>query len=204
MDSIPLRHEHVAGAKLFADRHDMIRGLGLPTGAVIAEIGVEYGNFSERLIDTLRPSQFWAFDVFDLHTIPGRPHARVLGADTHDGYYRKRIGKRTDTDVRVVVGDSSTKLAQIPDSFFDMIYVDGDHRLQGVINDAKQSVRAVKPQGILIFNDYIMFDHIANMPYGVVPVVNDLCVNHGWEVIAFAFQSGMFCDIALKRRDTGR
>ena len=65
--------------------------------------------------------------------------------------------------------------------------------------DAFASISKLKKNGILIFNDYIMHDHIANYPYGIVQVVNELCVNHDWKITALALESQMFCDVALER-----
>jgi hypothetical protein len=35
--------------------------------------------------------------------------------------------------------------------------------------------------------------------YGVVPVVNELCVSGAWRVEAFCFSPNMHCDIKLAR-----
>ena len=44
----------------------------------------------------------------------------------------------------------------------------------------------------------MMFDH-NNYTYGIVPVVNDLAVNHGWDVVGFAINHALYADIALQR-----
>jgi hypothetical protein len=38
-----------------------------------------------------------------------------------------------------------------------------------------------------------------HQPYGIVPVVNSLVVNEGYDVVAFALQQQMFCDIAIRK-----
>jgi hypothetical protein len=45
-----------------------------------------------------------------------------------------------------------------------------------------------------------MFDYHYGIPYGVAPVVHDLCVNHGWQVVYLAMQRDLFFDIALRRK----
>jgi hypothetical protein len=96
-------------------------------------------------------------------------------------------------------GDSSTLLGEYADRTFDLIYIDGAHDYAGVKRDADVAGKKIKENGYLLFNDYIHFDHITKQEYGVIPVVNDLCVNGGWIVVGFAFQSQMFCDICLRR-----
>ena len=82
--------------------------------------------------------------------------------------------------------DSLAKWAALPTS-------------EGVKRDAEVAVDCLAKDGLLIFNDYTMMDPYSKYPYGIVPVVNDLCINHNWKICAFAFQPSMFCDIALTR-----
>lgn len=69
------------------------------------------------------------------------------------------------------------------------------------MRDAEVSTRKLKFDGILIFNDYIMFDHVLGVPYGIVPVVHEFCVNCRWQVLFLALHNNLFCDIALRRRE---
>ena len=200
VDPMPaLRAEHVRDARLFATRHDMIEGIGIPERAVIAEIGVAEGNFSEFLLETLNPSRFVAFDLFDLHVSMSK-YDDLFSGKTHKDFYSGRLDRfRDSTRIDIHQGDSSSNMRAIADTKFDMIYIDGDHRHAGVIRDMEASIPNLRDGGILIFNDYIIHDYIADMRYGVVDVVNDLCVNHGWRMAGFALQKGMFCDVALAR-----
>ncbi|HXW13756.1 MAG TPA: class I SAM-dependent methyltransferase, partial [Terriglobia bacterium] len=91
-------------------------------------------------------------------------------------------------------------LSRYPDKTFDMIYVDAGHDYESVKRDADLSKQKIKPEGILIFNDYIRYSHLDNCYYGVIPVVNNIVVNQGFEVVGFALQWGMYCDIAIRRR----
>lgn len=198
-NSFVLAPSHLSpGARLYADRRDMVRHLSVQRGGAVCEIGVEFGDFSEYLINELSPAAFSAFDLFDLHLSGLEKHqARFLDL-THVEFYRQRFA-RYEIQFEAVVGDSAERLVEVLDATFDLVYVDGDHRLEGVRRDAEQAARIVKSNGIIVFNDYTLYDPFAKMPYGVVPVVNEMCLNEGWQVIGFALQSSMFCDIALAR-----
>ena len=87
-----------------------------------------------------------------------------------------------------------------PDSSYDVIYIDGDHSYEAAKRDAEVSARKLKADGILIFNDYIIFDYLGGVPYGVVPVVHEFCVSRGWRVSFFALANNLYCDIALRRQ----
>lgn len=66
--------------------------------------------------------------------------------------------------------------------------------------DADLSKQKLKVDGILIFNDYIKYSHFDDSYFGVIPVVNNLVVNEGFEVLGFALQADMYCDVAIRRK----
>src|SRR5271166_1370158 len=59
-----------SAAKLFANRKDLISSMRSVVGGVVAEVGVARGDFSEFLLNELRPKKFVAFDIFTLHEQP--------------------------------------------------------------------------------------------------------------------------------------
>ena len=194
-----LAAEHVEGARLFATREDLLLGLELPPHPKIAEVGVALGTFSRFLIDRFAPSEFHAFDLFKLHEdamLWGKPTAEVLDGKTHANFYRDSMGD----SVIIHEGPSAETLKRLEDASLDLAYIDAEHTYNEVLRDAGQCARAVKTEGILVFNDYIMHDPFVRADYGIVPVVNEMVVNQGWRVIGFALQKHMFCDIAITRR----
>lgn len=51
-------------------------------------------------------------------------------------------------------GYSNNIVPKMEDDFFDIIYVDGNHNVEYVLEDAVMSIRKLKSGGILIFDDY--------------------------------------------------
>jgi hypothetical protein len=193
----------VENARLFAGRESLVKFLAPElVGGTVAEIGVMYGDFSDFIIRTIQPGVFVAIDRFDLHTVPviwnKNPTERFQGM-SHREFYVKRFAGRSK-QLRCEQGDSCEVLARYADQTFDMIYVDAGHDYESVKGDANLSKQKIKPAGILIFNDYIKYSHYDDAYYGVIPVVNDLVVNQGFEVVGFALQADMYCDIAIRRR----
>ena len=199
---ISLAQEHVDGAKLFANRVQALDAL--PHGGAVAEIGVAAGDFSAAILARLAPRRFDVFDLFKVHEAEqfmGWSPKDRFGGGTHRAYFERRFAGEIASGVLYVhEGDSSRELDNRPDSSYDVIYIDGDHSFAGVARDAEVSARKIKPDGIMVFNDYIAFDYVDGEPYGVVQLVNDLCVNHRWRVLYLALQNAMYCDIALRRR----
>lgn len=204
IDFPSLEPRHVEGARLFASRADLVRSLDVADGGVVAELGVAFGDFSERLIETLRPRTFVAIDLFLLHQVPvvwGRPIDSWLGGSTHVDYYRKRFSAVPGVDVVVIQGDSAASLEQFSEASFDLIYVDAGHSFEEVTRDAEVAKRKIRSDGILVFNDYTMDDHLTGSPYGIVQTVNKLIVEEDWRVLGLALEHDMFCDIAITRRN---
>ncbi|CAN5250130.1 hypothetical protein BH10PSE7_BH10PSE7_28120 [soil metagenome] len=195
-----LRQEHVEGCQVFADRHAMIKSMTARGFAEIAEIGVGFGDFSEILLRELKPKTFHAFDIFQVHQLESMLYkntAEIFGGLEHRAYYERRFAEEVSSGiVRVHEGDSSVMLSHLPDESLDMIYIDGLHNIDGVRVDAAVSLDKIKPRGMLIFNDYLLTTHLGEH-YGVVQIVNELCVDHGWKMTHFALHNAMFCDVAL-------
>jgi hypothetical protein len=193
----------VENAKLFAGRESLVKYLAPELGGgMVAEVGVMYGDFSDFIIRTIEPEVFVAIDRFNMHTVPviwGKPSAERFQGMTHREFYERRFSER-GKQVRCEEGDSCEVLSRYPDRTFDMIYVDAGHDYESVKSDANLSKQKIKPEGILIFNDYIKYSHCDDCYYGVIPVVNHLVVNQGFEVVGFALQRDMYCDIAIRRR----
>lgn len=51
-------------------------------------------------------------------------------------------------------GFSNQKILEYDDEFFDIIYIDGNHEPEYVLEDAVLAFRKLKKNGILIFDDY--------------------------------------------------
>lgn len=56
--------------------------------------------------------------------------------------------------VNIKRGYSHIEVPKLPDDFFDIIYIDGNHNPEYVCEDAVLSFRKLKKDGIMIFDDY--------------------------------------------------
>jgi hypothetical protein len=202
MDFLTLHQHHLhPAAQLFANRDDAL--VTWPKNGSVAELGVAFGSFTAQIIERVGPSRFDAFDTFVLHTLPsmwGKPIGEWLqGHPTHRAYYESRFAQQVrNSTLRVFEGDSSSNLKLQQLNSYDVIYIDGDHSFEGAKKDADAALKALKPGGMLVFNDYVCYDSSGG-EYGVMPVVQDLCINHGWRLRYLALQHKMFCDIALQK-----
>lgn len=198
----PVLHEaHVRNCRLLPNRLAILDHMS--HHGVVAELGVGWGDFSAQILEVTRPREFHAVDLFGWHDVPtvwGCSTREILRGRTHENFYRDRFATHISKGtMRVQKGLSWEVLSRCPDASFDVIYIDAGHDRESVTRDATCSVRKLKPDGFLIFNDYTMFDHVAMEPYGVVHAVNDLCVTQHYEMAYFAMHELMFCDVVLRK-----
>lgn len=195
-----LSAHNLRDARLYADRADMIAALPVRKGGKVAEIGVWRAAFSKVLVTKLEPSQFFAFDIFTGHLL--KEWNTLTGHQLFDGLTQRQYFEREMAPflgiTTVVEGRSQETLRGYTDRSFDLVYVDGDHAYESVKADAELAVEMAAPSGFLVFNDYLMYDH-NNEAYRIVPVVNDLVVNHGWYIVGYAINHALYSDIALQR-----
>jgi hypothetical protein len=143
---------------------------------VIAELGTLKGEWAQKIYKVARPRELHLVDT-KIMDVARRRFADVPGVQIHHA-------------------DSSAWLARYPDRYFDWIYIDADHSYQGVKRDIEV---AKSKSNLLVFNDYVQWSVLQCLPYGVVAAVNELCVEDGWEMIYFAFEDLMYCDVAVRR-----
>lgn len=184
-DNPMLGQEHLANCRVFVDRLEMVRAFAR-LGTVGAEVGIWDGDFSALLMKFIEPKRLYLLDI--------AIRQRVL--DRFEGQLNGPV-------ISLHEGDSPAILSAFPDHRFDWIYIDGDHSYDGVKRDADVAIKKIKHDGILFFNDYKIGDHNhpdGFYPYGIIPVVNNLCLHQGFEMIGFGFHSQMYCDVAIRRR----
>ena len=176
-----LRPEHIRHCQMMVHRNALLEQL--PKHGIVAEVGVLFGDFSQEILERTEPRQLHLIDVRDR--------------------WGQRFSDRGD-QVQSHIGDSCEMLAKFPDETFDWIYIDADHSYAAVQADAAMAKRKIKRDGWLVFNDYMVYDGVLDIPYGVAKTVNELCLAENWEITHFALQSASFYDVAIRRAEARR
>ncbi len=112
---------------------------------------------------------------------------------THGDFYRSRFAAEIASgQVEILRGDSAAAIAGLPDESVDVFYVDADHTYEGVRRDLDALLPKIKPDGLIVLNDYIPAEiGFSNLPYGIIQATNEFMVAHGWEMTYFAFATVM-------------
>lgn len=170
--------------KVFTSRYAVLDELQLPTSPpVTCEIGVLRGEYSAAMMDKLSPAEHHMVDI----------SARNFSED-----FKTRL--KEDERMTFYRGRGHKVIQKFPDSFFDFVYVDANHTYQAVHNELRAVTPKLKEGGIIGCNDYISraYDR-KGRKYGVVEAVNEFCIEQDYEIVYFAFNSQMFCDVGLRK-----
>jgi SAM-dependent methyltransferase len=180
-------------AKLLANRHGVLEHL--PKNGVGIEIGVLGGDWSQHLLDITQPKELTLADTFNSNDYP---HKNRFVKKNHEFYIKTKF-ETFGEKVKVMKGLSWDTLATFPAHYFDWMYIDAAHDYECVKKDLKEAIRVLKPNGYLVMNDYIMYDHFTKEEYGVVQATNEFMVEHNFEMLFFALHPEMFCDVMIRK-----
>ena len=79
----------------------------------------------------------------------------------------------------------------IDDTFFDVIYIDGDHTYNGCLSDLNRSLPLLSDRGLLIIDDYLPLyaEDTDQLEYGIIHAVSDfLSRNHSFFILSSNFK----------------
>lgn len=122
--------------------------LGFRVGA---EIGVERGMYSEVLCRSNLAMKLWCVDAW-------RPYSGYrdhVSAEKLGRFFEETQERLKPYNVEYLRMFSVDAAKQIPDGSLDFVYLDGNHRLQSVIEDLAAWAPKVRPGGIIAGHDYI-------------------------------------------------
>ena len=167
-----LEPKHIANARLLTDREAML--MLLPRNSVVAELGVDEGSFSQRILEICEPAK--------LHLVDAWRTERYN--DTKKLSVHKRFEKEiSEGVVEIEIGLSTEVGTSFQNGYFDWVYIDTDHSYPTTLAELELYQSKVKPGGILAGHDYIIGNWDGLVRYGVQEAVYEFCVKHNWEIL---------------------
>jgi hypothetical protein len=204
LDPVPhvLKEKHVKHCEVLARRRLILDKL--PKNLVVAEVGVQFGDFTKSILKQMSPTKFYAIDLFNFHKskkVWRSPKINNFYKNkTSIQYYKDRFAQEIEKgQLFIKQGVSWEVLNSFPDNYFDFIYIDAGHDYKSVKKDSEVAIKKLKKGGFLGFNDYMLFSTHTNKYYGIVQVVNSLCVERNYEILYFSFHFKMNCDVILRK-----
>lgn len=152
-------------------RENIGHWMGLNGFQKAAEVGVQAGVFSRRILDTwggeLLMVDFWG-------PIPGYEDIANVSQLEHQKLLEQaqQVEKDFQPKARILRGLSVEAAQQVPPHSLDFVYLDADHSYKGVTEDLKAWIGKVRPGGAIGGHDYID-GHIPAGIFGVRSAVKD-------------------------------
>ena len=119
------------------------------------EIGVRYGGFMfsvEKTYGFHKDSKLYGIDPWEDYPEYGEYISEQK--DIYKSFLKNLANFPNNNKIIPIRGYSHKELSRFPDDFFDIIYIDGNHEPDYVMEDAVLSFRKLKKGGFIVFDDY--------------------------------------------------
>ena len=183
--------KHISNTQLLNNRITLLHRL--PKHGVVGELGVDMGDFSEKIIEICSPQK--------LHLIDSWGSKRY-----HKGkqlIVENRFKKEIDQALlEINSGKSIAVVNQFPDSYFDWIYIDTDHTYKTTSSELDLYRPKMKPNGIICGHDYIIGNWDGMLRYGVMEAVSEFCHKYDWELLYLTTELDSHPSFAIGRLNT--
>jgi len=163
-----LSEHHLATCKLLPTRSDLVACL--PQRAVVAEVGVSEGDFSQLILEVSQPQTLYLIDLWE-------SSAAAFGQPAAEKVSRKFVEFQERGVVKIIRGYSWECLKELPHYSLDWVYIDASHEYEDVVRDLEAARGAIKPGGYIAGHDYVVWSS-PTLRFGVVEAVNEFCVRH--------------------------
>jgi len=189
----PLSQRHVSGGRLLASRELLLEHL--PKGGVVAEIGVDQGEFSMAILKLNRPKKLHLVDLWG---------SKRYGKSKQRGVEEQFAREIAAEGVSIHVGYSTDVAKEFPDHYFDWIYIDTSHSYKVTIAELEAYRTKVKPGGIIAGHDYVICNWNGMVRYGVIEAVYEFCCRYDWEIIWLTTEITDNPSFAIRQIDGGQ
>lgn len=135
----------------------------MPKRSICAEIGVNKGDFSERILEIVQPKKLhlidpWKLEQSEVYDESYYGKKTVEDQNAMDKRF-KDVMNRFEKEIKnnqIVIdrGYSETILQDFQNGYFDWIYVDGNHLYEFVKKDLELCYLKVKTSGYITGDDY--------------------------------------------------
>lgn len=136
----------------------------MPRHGVVAEIGVDLGDLSEKILLINRPRALHLIDPWTAAGSEYQQHRTVgplaesprrLDSSGRFNFVRDRFASDIAGGTVIIHrANSDIAGAEFPDSTFDWVYIDGNHSYEFVRGDLELYYQKLKPGGFIVCDDY--------------------------------------------------
>jgi len=187
LPNVELKAEHIKNLRILINKPALLDFL--PKQAVVGEIGVSRGDYSEKILAQSLPQKLHLIDSWTEKPYRGRKE-----------FVENRFSKEINLgQVFICQGFSTNVLENFDDGYFDWVYIDSNHTYKTTARELDISQNKVKPNGIIAGHDYVTGYWPKKIRFGVIEAVNEFCTKNNWEMIYLTNEPHRHLSFALKR-----
>lgn len=187
LPNVELKAEHIKNLRILINKPALLDFL--PKEAVVGEIGVSRGDYSEKILAQSLPQKLHLIDSWTEKPYRGRKE-----------FVENRFAKEINLgQVFICQGFSTNVLENFDDGYFDWVYIDSNHTYKTTARELEICQNKVKPNGIIAGHDYVTGYWPQKIRFGVIEAVNEFCTKNNWEMIYLTNEPHRHLSFALKR-----
>ena len=188
MPSAELNRINVKNCKVVATREQLLENL--PKHSICAEIGVNKGSFSSKILDYCSPKKLYLIDFWGNE----RYNKKV------ENHVRSIFKNEINNDlISINKGFSTEVLKSFSDNYFDWVYLDTSHTYETTIAELNILDKKIKEDGIIAGHDYVTRSRTDGMKYGVIEAVHQFCTEKNYEFLFITMEWHGHNSFAIKR-----
>lgn len=185
---VELSQRHIKNLKVILTREDLLELL--PKHGIVAELGVDNGSFSEKILSTTSPQKLHLIDLWG-------------NKRYHDGLIKVVQDKMktaiNNGQVEINRGYSTAVVNDFSAHYFDWIYIDTDHTYQTTATELEKYASKMKPLGIIAGHDFVLGNWPGGIRYGVMEAVYEFCQKENWELIYITMEIKGKASFAIRK-----
>ena len=185
---VSLKDANIKNLKVVLNRDKLLQFL--PKNAIVAELGVDNGDFSEKIMTIAVPKTLFLIDIWK---------TKRYNRNKMD-YIKKKFEKDINLGrISVIRGKSEEELEKFDNNYFDWIYIDTTHSYLQTIKELNICRLKIKNNGIIAGHDYSKGNIKKGLPYGVVLAVNEFCLRYNWEFLYLTHETHRNLSYAIRK-----
>jgi len=147
------------------DLASLFKDLGFTRGV---EIGTEKGKYAYQLCRSNPDLRLWCIDPYEFYA-DGHGYKDNVDQKIHENNFYRAKDRLARFNCEIVRNYSRNAVDMFADGSLDFVYIDGNHKLEYVIEDLTLWTPKVRVGGIIAGHDYIKLrgQHFSHVPYAV-------------------------------------
>lgn len=124
------------------------------------EIGVLHGGSMSLILNTEEPCNCYGIDIFSYYGKQKDPTSNVVVTMENTYNNINKFNQNQEFKVELINGNShdietlNQLISKLNGEKIDLLFIDGDHTYDGVINDIEKYIPLVSSGGIIMFDNY--------------------------------------------------